>query len=455
MGMETLPQEAQEFLKSYPDTEVIELLVPDMTGIMRGKQLPMSSFGKLFTKGINLGGASNLIDTKGEVVESIIYGAADGDPDMRCFPIAGTLAPVPWAKKPTAQMMMSMEEQDGSPYYAYPRNVLEHALKPLSDLGLTPVVALELEFYLLDASKMPPVPAKPKVDFPELAGGQCYNLDPIYDFHDFIEDIEDACKAQNVPSTSTVIEYGDGQFEVNLNHIDDIVKACDQAMLLKRIVRSVARARGLIATFMAKPFAEQVGSGLHIHMSLLDQNGKNVFAGESPSNPYSDKLHHAVGGLCALMGESMAVFAPNGNSYKRLLPGAYVPVTPNWGPNHRGVAIRLPVADPEDTRFEHRVAGSDANPYLTAACVLAGVHHGIAQKVSPPKMVEEGEVLDDVVTLPIRWDKALDLFSASRVLPTYLGQQYTEVFGACRRWEENRFHNQVSDADYEWYLRTT
>ena len=453
MGDAKLPQEAEDFLQTYPDTEIIEALVPDMNGIIRGKQLPISSLEKLYKNDFTIGAASNLIDTKGETVESIIYGAADGDPDLPCPPIPGTLAPVPWVSRPTAQIMMGMTELDGEPYYALPRNVLAEALKPIHADGLTPVLAIELEFYLLDARDLPPVPAKPPLTFPALTGGHCYNLDPLYDYQEFISELEEACAAQNIPATSTLCEYGDGQFEVNLHHIDDPLKACDQAILLKRAVRGVARRHGLLATFMAKPFADAVGNGLHVHMSVLDKDGNNIFFSGDSDNPYSEKLDHAIGGLCDTMADAMAVFAPNANSYRRLRPGMYVPVTENWGPNHRGVALRLPVAGPKDIRFEHRVPGADANPYLTVACILAGLHHGLTNKVAPPKMVEQGEVLEDVVTLPIRWPQALDKFEASQVLPKYLGEKYAEVFAACRRWEENRVHYEISDRDYDWYLR--
>jgi glutamine synthetase len=454
MSTNELHSEAKKLLEQYPETEVIELLLPDMNGILRGKQVPAKSLGKLFTKGINIGGASNIMLTNGEASETIPDGSQDGDPDMVCRPVEGSLSPVPWAPRPTAQMLMSMYERDGSPYYADPRHVLGNALKSLTDMGLTPVVALELEFYLLDASTMPPKPAEAPVDFPTMKGGHCYNLDAVYDYHQIIHEIEDACKAQNIPMTSALAEYGDGQFEVNLNHTNDIMAACDQAVLLKRAVRGVARRHNLLASFMAKPFAEDVGSGLHIHMSLLDDNGKNVFDGGGKDTPYSDKLIHAVGGLCEAMAESTAIFAPNANSYRRFQPGSYVPLTPNWGPNHRGVSVRIPLSDPEDTRFEHRVASADANPYLVAASVIAGAHHGMINKISPPPMVQEGEVFEEVITLPTRWEAALDVYDTSIILPTYLGEKYAKVFGALRREEANRFHSEISDRDYAWYLRT-
>jgi glutamine synthetase len=188
-------------------------------------------------------------------------------------------------------------------------------------------------------------------------------------------------------------------------------------------------------------------------VSLVDPAGRNVFAGSSPEGPFSATLRHAVGGLAATMAESMAVFAPNANSYRRFRPGLFVPLTPNWGLNHRGVALRVPLSGSADTRIEHRPGGADGNPYLVMAAVLAGLHHGIAQRLEPGPMVRPGEVIEERITLPVRWEAALDAFEAGRILPAYFGERYHRLFAACRREECERFHAQITDRDYEWYLR--
>ena len=216
---------------------------------------------------------------------------------------------------------------------------------------------------------------------------------------------------------------------------------------------AVARRHGLGAVFMAKPFAEWAGCSLHVHVSVTDREGRNAFASAGGKGSVSDTLRHAVGGLAATMPESMAIFAPNANSYRRYRPGLFVPLAPNWGVNHRGVALRVPLSGPEDTRIEHRPGGADGNPYLVMAAILAGIHHGIANRVEPGPMVMPGQVIDERAVLPVRWEAALDAFEAGKVLPRYLGERYHALYAACRREECDRFHAQITDRDYEWYLR--
>ena len=262
----------------------------------------------------------------------------------------------------------------------------------------------------------------PGSDVP-IAGPQYAVTDDLYDVEGFLDDVDRFCQAQNVPAGAALSEYSAGQFEINLHHVDDPVTACDHAVLLKRIIKAAARKNGMAATFMAKPFPDIAGSGLHIHVSVLDEDGNNVFAGESADGPFSDTLRHAIGGLAAAMPESMAIFAPNANSYRRYAPYSYVPCTPNWGPNHRSLALRIPLSRPDNTRVEHRVAGADANPYLVVAAVLAGIHHGISNQVEPGPMVHTGAEIEHVETLPNRWPLALQAFDQGKLLPRLPGRR--------------------------------
>jgi glutamine synthetase len=256
--------------------------------------------------------------------------------------------------------------------------------------------------------------------------------------------------------TTVHSEFSPGQFEINLGHVADPVSACDHAVLLKRIVKGVARQHGMAATFMAKPFTDIPGSGLHVHFSLYDSDGANVFADSDSSEvpAISDTLRHAIGGLAETMADAMAIFAPNANSYRRLVSGDYVPLTPSWGYNHRDVALRIPVSGDQDRRVEHRLAGADANPYLVMAALVAGVHHGISQGCDPGEMVPEGLDLEAEITLPKVWSLALDEFDSSAVLPQYLGEDCCRLFGTIRRGECEQFAGQVSNIDYDWYLRS-
>jgi len=453
-----LNAELNRFLKKYPETDVMELLIADLPGVLRCKRIRRKEFSKTFKNGFSLPGGAVLIDTIGDVVNGIPWSAADGDPDLNAFVVPGSLAPVPWAERPSAQALFRFYTRDDQPFFADPRYVLERAAQPFSKMGLKIVMATELEFYLLDANADQPTAAASKV--PGLGrpqpGPQVYSPDDLWDIEGFLNDLQDACEAQNIPAGTTTSEFAPGQFEINLQHVDDPVLACDHGVLLKRVIKAIARKHGFVACFMAKPFEEDAGSGMHVHMSLVDKNGVNYFSQGKEKNaspPFSARLRHAVGGLAKTMAESTAIFAPNANSYRRLRPEMFAPVEPNWGANHRNVSLRIPVSDAGNLRFEHRTSGADANPYLVTAAILAGVHYGLKNKCDPGKMVEEGEVITLKRKIPNRWDAAIDAFSRSKILPQYLGEEYCRVYAAHRRDESRRFHNTVSNVDFDWYLR--
>jgi glutamine synthetase len=207
---------------------------------------------------------------------------------------------------------------------------------------------------------------------------------------------------------------------------------------------------------MAKPFEEDAGCGLHVHMSIVDKNGQNYFSegkDKMALPPFSARLRHAVGGLLKIMPEATLIGAPNANSYRRLRPDMFAPVEPNWGVNHRVVSIRIPESDARNLRFEHRTSGADANPYLVMAAIVASVHHGLKNKIDPGVMVEQGAHIRPKLKIPNRWEAAIDKFSRSKVLPDYLGKDYCRYYAMNRRAEEQKFHNVVSQLDFDWYLR--
>ncbi|MDX1515794.1 MAG: glutamine synthetase family protein [Woeseiaceae bacterium] len=454
----SLPAELKRYLRKNPKTANLELLVPDMHGILKGKRIRRGDMDKVFEDGFFFCAGAVLLNILGETIPGMPFGEYDGDPDHPAAVVPGTLCPVPWQKKPMAQALFRILEDDGSPFFGDPRTVLETALAPFRRRGLRIVMATELEFYLLDARSPTPAPHSPLVpgtDRPQ-PGPQVYHPDDLAGIEPFIDDVYAWCDAQNVPADSAISEYSTGQFEINLLHIDDPVLACDHALLLKRIIKAAAKKHGYVACFMAKPFAEDAGSGLHIHMSMYDKNGDNYFSKgrESlASPPFSSRLRQAVGGMLKLMPESTAVFAPNMNSYRRLRTDMFAPVDMNWGVNHRAVAVRIPASDEKNLRFEHRVAGADANPFLVTAAVLAGVDFGLRNKIEPPRMIEQGEPITPRLKIPNRWDKAIERLRRSKVLREYLGERYVDFFLANRQRESDRFHNEVSELDFDWYLR--
>ncbi len=450
--------ELQRYLRKYPKTQFMELLIPDALGILKGKRIRAKDFKKACTEPFFFCGGTVLLNVLSEVIEGL-PGYDDGDPDVASRFVPGSLAPVPWADRPMAQALFRMYDNDDQPFYADPRAVLERSLAPLYRRNLKVVMATELEFYLLNANAESPTahaPIIPGVGRPQ-PGVQVYHPDDLNEVQPFLDDVYDFCDAQNIPADTVISEYAAGQFEINLMHVDDPVLACDHAVLLKRAVKAAARRHGFVACFMAKPFAEDAGNGLHIHMSLVDKHDKNYFSQGKERMavpPFSARLRHAVGGLLKTMPESTAIFAPNANSYRRLMPENFAPVDPNWGVNHRVVAVRIPQADEKNLRFEHRVAGADANPYLVTAAIAAGVHHGLKNKIEPPRMVEEGESVRLKTRIPDRWEAALDKMARSKVLPEYLGEDYCKAYLTNRRAEARQFHYTISPLDFDWYLRS-
>ena len=444
--------------KRHGKFDALELLVPDLSGILKGKLIRPDDFRKSCEDGFAFCAGVTLLTTLGETVTGIPYGEGDGDPDMPARIVPGSFAPVPWAAKPTGQALFRLLDDDGKPFFSDPRAVLERALAPLTKMGLTAVMATELEFYLLDASVDAPTQAAPRIPGTNRVqpGPQVYHPDDLYEIEAFLNEVYQYCDAQSIPAESAISEYSPGQFEINLRHVTDPVLACDHAVLLKRAVKAAARNHGFIACFMAKPFEEDSGSGLHIHMSLVDKDGKNYFSQgreKLASPPFSARLRYAVGGLLKTMSEATLLCAPNANSYRRLRPDMYAPVEPNWGVNHRIVSIRIPSSDAKNLRFEHRVAGADANPYLVTAAVVAGVHYGLKNKCDPGAMVQQSQMVTPKLKIPNRWDQAIDKFARSKILPEYLGKDYCKYYAMNRRAESAKFHNIVSDLDFDWYSR--
>ncbi|HUI61329.1 MAG TPA: glutamine synthetase family protein, partial [Steroidobacteraceae bacterium] len=397
------------------------------------------------------------MDALGNTIEATGLGFDDGDADRSCTPVSGSLVSSPWMDERVAQIQVSMADHDGRPFFGDPRHVLEGVVSRFAQIGLRPVIALEVEFYVVDPRRTRQggiQPAATPGKSARRSGKQINSMARIEEMSAILAEISRICEIQNVPATSMLAESGPGQYEVNLCHVADPCLAGDHVIRLKRIVRGVLLKHGLQATFMAKPYADEPGSGTHIHVSLLREDGTNLFA--SSGKEPNQALRHAIGGLAATMSESMLVFAPTANSYKRFRPECYVPLSPTWGLNNRGVALRIPADTPENQRVEHRVAGADVNPYLLAATVLAGMHQGIEQKIEPGKPVSgnpyRAGACAQAAVLPTNWHEAALAFERSGFLREYLGAGFQRLFATTRRAELQSFDHQVTPLEYDWYL---
>ncbi|MBV9063690.1 MAG: glutamine synthetase, partial [Alphaproteobacteria bacterium] len=277
-----------------------------------------------------------------------------------------------------------------------------------------------------------------------------YGVDDLDRFDGFLSALAQAAAAEDVPVSATSKEYAPGQFEANLKHQSKARHAADHAVLLQQIVKAAARQNGFGATFMAKPYADRAGSGLHIHLSLLDRSGRNVF--DNGSAEGSVQLRHAIGGLQAAMAESMALFAPSVNSYRRFQPDMFAPVNRRWGVNNRSAGIRVPAGPSEARRIEHRVAGADANPYLALAAVLAGVLHGLENKIDPGPPANGNVSRDPDMSLPFTIDDALARLEQAAILPAYLSGETLALYRETKRIEAQRVRRVIPPVEHEWYL---
>jgi len=449
----TVLDELVAFRAAHSDIDAVQVFLTDPSGVARGKILRVHELDRLFEHGRPVAGSILGLDVTGEDVHATGLVWDSGDADMLCRPVAGTLLPSPWLGASSAQLMLSMYQLDGAPAAADPRHVLAAAAARLVARGLTPVLACELEFYLLRADGTALQPAgggraseRHKID--------AYGLTRLDDLAPLFNEVFAAARAQGLPVETLMAEYAPGQFEITLTHRADVLRAVDEAILFKRLLRGVAARHGLLATFMAKPFSERAGSGLHLHLSLQDNAGRNLFAATEPAG--SALCRQAVAGLAATMTESFLVFAPNANSYRRFRAESYAPTRPIWGINNRTVSLRIPSGAPDSRHIEHRIAGADANLYLAAASVLAGAEKGIADQLDPGPPVEGNGYRDPGAAreLPATWQQAIANAERSDFLRAALGADFLRIYLAIKRQECDKFSAQVTELDYSWYLRS-
>ena len=452
--MSTLP-EIEAFRARHPDVTAVDVLLPDLCGMFRGKRVLMDELEKVFKDGVAFPGCTFAVDITGETIEATGMSIERGVPDQICLPVPGTLAPVPWAARPLGQLLLSMRGPNGEPWPYAPRALVESLSAELARRGLTPVMAVELEFYLIDRERQPdapPLPPLSKVSGLRQTRTQVYGLSELQDFEAVMDDITAHARAQGIPAGTAIAEYGPGQYEITLAHVAGALKAADDAVLFKRVVKGVAQRHGYEATFMAKPYADQASSGMHVHMSVVDKDGRNIFASEDPAG--SEQLRHCIGGLAETMPAAMALAAPGANSYRRFQAGSYAPTAIAWGVNNRTAPLRIPSGGPESRRVEYRIAGADANPYLVVAGLLAGLLHGLDNKVDPGPATEGNAYTADVPRLATTWDAALENFGKSAVFRRWFGDAFVDTYRITKEAERDKFAAMVTPLEWEWYLRT-
>jgi len=348
------------------------------------------------------------------------------------------------------QTLLSMYRADGRPWMLDPRHVLQKQADRFAALGLQPVVAFELEFYLMKASQTPGETPRTVYDRPSGPARQnMYSISDLDDFAPVLQDMREAARIQGLPADSIISEAAPGQFEINLNHRADAMAAADDAVLLRRMIHGVARKHGLRASFMPKPFLDTAGSGMHVHVSVIDTDGRNIFAAGEEGQA---RLRHAVGGLLDAMPETALMFVHSYNGFRRLMPGSYAPMSLTWGYDNRSVALRIPNGKPAATRIEHRIAGADANPYLVLAAILAGMDEGMTTKAAAPEPTLGNAYELDAPRLSGSMRQAIASFRTSDFAARHFGDDYVRVYAIMKDMECAEFERRISSLEYETYL---
>ncbi|WP_184872079.1 glutamine synthetase family protein [Mesorhizobium sangaii] len=442
-------KEASAWLE-WRGIEDIECITPDQAGVARGKMMP----SKKFTSNTSLALPSAVFMTTisgGYPEDGNGFHYPEDDGDLKLMPDLSTLTVVPWEEDPTAAVICDLVHQDGRSVEFTPRNVLKRVLAAYDKRGLKPVVAPEIEFYLVRKNPDPDYPLTPPVGRSgrAIGGGAGYSIAGVNEFDELIDDIYHFSEGQGLEIDTLIHEEGAGQLEINLRHGDPIELA-DQVFMFKRTIREAALKHEIYATFMAKPIQGQPGSAMHIHQSIIDKKtGKNIFSAEDGSE--TEDFFHFIGGMQKHVPNALVMFAPYVNSYRRLTQAASAPVNNKWGYDNRTTAFRVPRSDPAARRVENRIPSSDANPYLalaaSLACGLIGITNMI--KAEPPVLTTANAAEID---LPRSLLEAVDLFEGDEELCALLGKSFAATYAAIKRAEFETFMEVISPWEREYLL---
>ncbi|UWR04278.1 glutamine synthetase family protein [Ruegeria conchae] len=424
----------------------------DLNGQMRGKRVPPSYANKLDKGAVRMPFSALNVDLWGADIDGSPLVFESGDADGVLRPTGRGPVPVPWLDTATALVPMCLYHDDGTPFAGDPRHALSAVLGRYAERGWSVVAATELEFTLLDASgDQPQAPINP-VTGRRLQDEAVLSMAEMDAFDAFFTDLYDGCTAMGIPAQTAISESGIGQFEINLNH-QDALRCADDTWLFKGLTRGLARKHGFTATFMAKPYAEDAGNGMHVHFSVIDADGQNIFDDGGPEG--TELLRSAVAGCLAAMSGSTLIFAPHGNSYTRLVPGAHAPTGASWAYENRTAALRIPGGAPAARRIEHRVAGGDINPYLMLAAVLGAALLGIEDGLQPPAPISGNAYeVADLPQLAPDWSSAISAFEADPLVARIFPADLIRNMVMTKRQEIARFAERPPESHWLSYLES-
>ena len=440
------------WLHDHPEVRNVRCGAADLNGQARGKRVPRRFAEKLETEGTRFPLSVLNLDIWGEDIDASPMVFETGDPDGLLLPTERGYVPMPWLSSPSALIPVWMHNEDGTPFPGDPRHALANVVARYKALGLTPVAATEMEFYLIDDSgreiKQPRSPLSGK----RRPGAEILSLRALDAFDDFFNDLYDACELMDIPAEAAISEAGTGQFEVNLEHVPNALKAADDAWLFKMLVRGIARNHGMAASFMAKPYDDYAGNGLHTHFSIIDDAGNNLMANGTFEG--SEMLENAIAGCLQGIPDLALIFAPHGNSYERLVPNSHAPTGICWAYENRTASIRVPGGSLKARRVEHRVAGGDVNPYLFLAAVLGSALIGIEDNLKPGPPITGNAYDQDLPQIPTTWIEAIEAFDASPIARRIFDPMLVDNFVLTKRQELQNFQKLTPEEQVNLYLDT-
>ncbi len=430
----------------------VECLVPDMNGVLRGKVLPAAKLVQSERdRSLRLPSSVFDVTVTGDYADAIDDDQAFQDPDMVLRPDPKTLCIAPGFKTPTAYVFADACHRDGSPWASSPRQVLKSVIALYAARGWQPIVAPELEFYLTALNPDPDLPLTPPIGRSGRAetSPQPYGLEAVTEYEDLIDAIYEYSEMASLDLDTMIHEAGTAQLEINFLH-GDPVRLSDQVLVFKRIVRQLALQHGVYATFMAKPMEHQPGSAMHLHISMIDnQGGENLFADASGAD--SRMFRHFVGGLQKYLPEVAPLFAPNVNSFRRMRPSHSAPINVQWGYDNRSCGLRVPIADRNNRRVENRLPGADASPYLAIAAALICGYLGMEEQAEPSVQVI-GNAYNQPRTLPRTLEEALERFKACEAVQAILDPSFFKAFIRIKEAELDAFQGVISSWERDHLL---
>jgi glutamine synthetase len=412
----------------------VEVILVDTWGIPRGKRLPVAQF-------LRAGGdfhIANVIYVWGPrcgLHESPWVWADDGFPDLHAVPDLSSFRIAGWTEGVAVVMADSFDSATGEPIVLDSRQMLKGTLAAFADLRYGVQAATELEFYLINPDGTPA--------FSDI---HCYSILKGAEYEPVLGEIRAALAATGIDVEACNFEYGPAQVEINMRY-GPALKIADETILFKYICRQIARKHGYDATFMAKPFAGQSGSGLHIHQSLVDSEGHNVFAEVDAEGPITSSImQRYLAGLMAHHKELQAIMTPTTNGYKRVEDYSFSPTQVTWGLDNRLVGVRSIVEGGPANRLESRWAAADANPYLVLHGTLQAGLDGLQSNLPVPPMVQgDPHASDEWERLPTTLEGAMGNFVSSPFNKRVFGETFVSCYEALQANELSEYAAEVTD----------